>query len=78
MAKYKYYANNWLFRVADGKTERYDGEGVWVKCKFDPVAAADFKSEKWDEGETSEISGNDFEEFVKYFDDRAKSKGWHK
>lgn len=40
--KYEYFDSDSVFRVADNKTERYDGNGVWTETPWNPVKAMDF------------------------------------
>lgn len=51
--QYKYYWNEMVFRVADGKTERYSGNGKWTSTPCNPAERGDPKSLKYDYGETS-------------------------
>ena len=59
--KYRYFDTSFGVCRNDGETtERYDGNGVWIKCKFDPLSAIDpLNFEKYDFGETTEFSDMD-------------------
>ena len=73
--KYEYFESSGLFRVLDGATERYKGNGAWVKCSFDPYKAMSVKSGKWDFGETSRVtSALELKNIMEFIDEAEKGK----
>lgn len=70
MSEYKYYYNNCILRTSEGKTERYDGNGKWVECPFNPADAMNFHSDKWDEGDTVEITKEELPHLMQFYEDK--------
>ena len=80
MKKYDYYYNDVVFRVADGKTERYDGGGKWVETQYDVVARATPSNVKYDFGETSKEDEKEALRLIKMHDDTIelrRKNGWY-
>lgn len=68
MSKYEYFYNDVVFRVSDGKTERYAGKGKWIEVDYDPKESMNPKSEKYDFGETSKETEKDALELMQNYD----------
>ncbi|MBP5215990.1 MAG: hypothetical protein J6039_05515 [Alphaproteobacteria bacterium] len=72
--KYEYYDDGVVFRVADGITERYDGNGVWTETPYNPAAAMDSSSDNYDFGETIKITEKQAMDFIKFEEDLEKRR----